>query len=105
VVSGNFLGALPHAADAAAEALAAPSLPRHVVVPDFLGLSMTDVWPVALGGGVKVKVARLRDDFPVVLGHEPPAEGRVARQSPAAGAKVHRGAEVELLVQFPPDTP
>jgi hypothetical protein len=102
VVDGNLVRRLPAAFELAADALAAPSLPRHVVVLDFRGLSMTDVWAVALKGGVKVKVGRLPDDFPVVLGHEPPTEGRVVQQSLVPGTEVHRGAEVELFVQFPP---
>jgi hypothetical protein len=99
--SGGLVLGVAGAVDAAAEALVAPSLASHVLVPDFCGLSMTDVWARALKGNVKVKVARLPEDFPVVVGHEPPDEGRVARQGPAPGTKVRRGSEVELFVQFP----
>jgi hypothetical protein len=66
---------------------------------------MTDVWAVALKANVKVKLTRLPDDYPVVVGHDPPSEGRVVRQGIAPGTNVPRQAEVELFVQFPtPET-
>jgi beta-lactam-binding protein with PASTA domain len=87
--------------DAAVDALAAPSLPGHVHVPDFRGMSMNEVWAVALKAGVKVEVTRLPDDAPEIVGHEPPPEGRVASQSVPPGTRVERDAEVEVRVQFP----
>jgi hypothetical protein len=62
---------------------------------------MTGVWAVALKAGVKVKVTRLPDDSPEIVGHEPPPEGRVTSQCVLPGTKVRRDAEVELRAQFP----
>ena len=64
---------------------------RRVVVPDFLGMSVSQTPAVAVGAGIKRRVIRLVDP-------PPPVDGIVVNQDPAPGSRVARGSAVTLTV-------
>jgi beta-lactam-binding protein with PASTA domain len=72
-----------------------PAPSHHVVVPDFVGMPVPDMWGVALRAGVKVKI-----HAPLELR---PIPGTIVGQTPEAGMKVHRDSVVDLDVTFEAD--
>ncbi len=64
---------------------------RRVVVPDFLGMSVSQTPAVAVRAGIKRRVIRLVDP-------PPPVDGIVVNQDPAPGSRVARGSAVTLTV-------
>jgi beta-lactam-binding protein with PASTA domain len=72
-----------------------PGPSHHVVVPDFVGMPVPDMWGVALRGGVRVKI-----HAPLELRTIP---GTIVSQNPEAGTKVHRDSVVDLDVTFDAD--
>lgn len=70
------------------------SISRKVIVPDFVGLSVPDMWAKTLKSGVKVDIHQISPEHPIA--------GLVVAQRPAAGARVRRGTTVECDVTFEP---
>jgi beta-lactam-binding protein with PASTA domain len=62
-----------------------------VVVPEFVGQRVGQLWHVAARAGVKLDIERRTE-------HPPPVDGRVVEQSPAPGTVVRRNSAVHLSV-------
>jgi hypothetical protein len=66
-------------------------LSRKVVVPEFVGQRVSQLWHVAAKAGVKLDIKRRTE-------HPPPVDGLVVEQSPAPGTVVRRNTAVHLAV-------
>jgi hypothetical protein len=62
---------------------------RKVLVPNFVGVRGSDIWVMALGAGVHVKLHAIDQN---------PGDVVVIAQEPPANSRVRRGTEVNLSV-------
>jgi hypothetical protein len=67
----------------------------RVVVPDVVGLSVTEAMWEATVRGVRLEVQRVTED-------PAPVPGVVVDQSPAPGARIRRRSAVQVRVLHPP---
>lgn len=95
--SSNVVGAVGNVGKALDELLRDRGPSRKVTVPELVGLSVPDMWLVALRAGVRVHLRHVSPELP--------RPGRVVGQTPDAGTRVRRDSVVDLLVTFEPLDP
>ena len=88
----NFFQAIPYVGKAFDEVLRTRGPSRRVIVPPLVGLSVPDMWVVALRAGVRVNIRHVTA--------ERPTPGRIVVQTPTPGTRVRRNSVVDLDVAF-----